>query len=1088
MDFYERYDDRYKNLNAEQQRAVNSIDGPVAVIAGPGTGKTELLSMRVANILKQTDIQPENILCLTYTDSGVYAMRKRLTEIIGERAYKVAIHTFHSFGTEVISQNREFFFNGANFKPGDDLTAHETLSQILGKLPLGHPLASQMNDSFTRLKDIQSVIQELKKAGLTASELVEVLDNNQASIDQANDILRDIFSQKISKATVTALTSAVHDLSTIDPPEEVYEIPAFLPLLLNDLSIAIDEAENHPRVTPPLTAWRNKWLRKDQTGNYVLKAVDQQAKLRLVAGIYSDYTQAMQQSENYDFDDMILQVISAMEQYDDLRYNLQEKYQYFMVDEFQDTNLAQLRILKQLTDNPVNEGRPNIFVVGDPDQAIYSFQGADINNIHEFKATYPNAEEIVLTKNYRSTQSILDESRAVIKLSEERFANSYPELDQALQSQSQTNSEPMLYEISSNAHERAWLAEQIRAKIDSGVAPSDIAILMLNHKDLQAVLPYLRAADIDVNYERQDNALSLEPVSALVKLANLVNYLAHGRHDDANALIPEIIAHPAWKFSAENIWRLSSLSFDQGKRWLDVMEGIDEFILWRQWIIELAAASSNTQLEIMLDRLIGVPNISEIQPESTLYNFYFTADSLNENPAEYANYLNGLRAIREKVMNYKPNAALMLSDFIDCINLYQSAQVGISVTQHIGENTNSIHLMTTHKSKGLEFKHVYLPGVTEDRWRSSAGKSNTLSYPANMTAVRKDASADERLRLFYVAMTRAKQELIISYGKISDTGKELLPASFLAGRQAVNIPAPDDIKTNNYINEVAWYYPVVAPRQELREFLRPQLERYRLSATHLTHFLDLEYGGPDAFLVSHFLHFPSASTAHIKYGNAIHNTLENLHASYLVDGKLPSIDKILAIFDKKLATYRLTPDEIKQYVEKGHEELTAYLSNKAGDFKSTQKPELNLGIEQPQLDEVRLSGKIDLTDIDSVNKTLFVTDYKTGKPEPKWSNSSSKLHRYKQQLMFYKLLLENSRSYHYYKVTGGAIDFIKPLSQGENISLELEFNEEEMARFVELVKAVWKHIVEFDFPDTSGYSADLKGIKAFEDDLISGKI
>ncbi|RYF27436.1 MAG: ATP-dependent helicase, partial [Chloroflexi bacterium] len=110
---------RYKNLNESQKIAVDTIDGPVMVVAGPGTGKTELLSMRAANILKRTDTLPENILCLTFTESGAAAMRQRLVSIIGKDAYKVAIHTFHSFGSEVISQNREFFYRGAEFRPAD---------------------------------------------------------------------------------------------------------------------------------------------------------------------------------------------------------------------------------------------------------------------------------------------------------------------------------------------------------------------------------------------------------------------------------------------------------------------------------------------------------------------------------------------------------------------------------------------------------------------------------------------------------------------------------------------------------------------------------------------------------------------------------------------------------------------------------------------------------------------------------------------------------------------------------------------------------------------------------------------------------
>src|SRR5690242_8355286 len=116
---------RYEKLNAAQRQAVDTTDGPVMVIAGPGTGKTELLSMRTANILKKTDTLAENILCLTFTESGASAMRERLTSIIGAEAYRVAIHTFHSFGTEIINQNGQFFYQGAHFRAADELSSYE---------------------------------------------------------------------------------------------------------------------------------------------------------------------------------------------------------------------------------------------------------------------------------------------------------------------------------------------------------------------------------------------------------------------------------------------------------------------------------------------------------------------------------------------------------------------------------------------------------------------------------------------------------------------------------------------------------------------------------------------------------------------------------------------------------------------------------------------------------------------------------------------------------------------------------------------------------------------------------------------------
>lgn len=176
----------YRNLNTRQKQAVDTIEGPVMVVAGPGTGKTQLLSMRVANILRQTDATANNILCLTFTESAAAAMRQRLLGLMGQDAYKVAIHTFHSFGTEVISNNPEFFYQGAHFRPADELSSYEVLEPLFEALPHKSPLASTMNGEYTALRDTQWAIANLKKAGLTPDELLKLLDHNEAFLAYAN--------------------------------------------------------------------------------------------------------------------------------------------------------------------------------------------------------------------------------------------------------------------------------------------------------------------------------------------------------------------------------------------------------------------------------------------------------------------------------------------------------------------------------------------------------------------------------------------------------------------------------------------------------------------------------------------------------------------------------------------------------------------------------------------------------------------------------------------------------------------------------------------------------------------------------------
>ena len=379
---------RYNLLNAAQKQAVDTIEGPVMVIAGPGTGKTELLSMRAANILQKTDTLPENILCLTFTESGATAMRERLLKIIGPAAYKVAIHTFHSFGAEIMNQNGQFFYHGSDFRPADELTSYEIIRQIFDELDYNNPLAGKMNGDYTHIYDTLQTISELKRSGLTSDELLAILDANDKILDIIEPKLTEIFSARLAKTIIAQLEPLVEITQKIDSSIDIPGITPLSDVLADSLAVAIHEATNE-NSTKPITAWRNAWMKKDADNHFVLKSRANGAKLRATSYVYYQYLLRMQEAKVYDFDDMILRVVHAMEVFPELRYNLQERYQYIMVDEFQDTNLAQMRILYNLTNSEVANGKPNILVVGDDDQAIYSFQGADVGNIHAFLELFP---------------------------------------------------------------------------------------------------------------------------------------------------------------------------------------------------------------------------------------------------------------------------------------------------------------------------------------------------------------------------------------------------------------------------------------------------------------------------------------------------------------------------------------------------------------------------------------------------------------------------------------------------------------------------------------------------------------------------
>ncbi|MBC7746424.1 UvrD-helicase domain-containing protein, partial [Pedobacter sp.] len=413
---------RYNSLNTNQRKAVDMIDGPLMVVAGPGTGKTELLSMRVANILKKTDTLGQNILCLTFTESGASAMRERLVGLLGPEAYKVAVHTFHSFGTEIINQYGEYFYQGAHFRPSDQLSSYETLVPILEKLPHTNPIAGKMNGAFTHLRDIQSTISDLKKSGLTPDEVGMILDRNDAFVAWAQPRLNKVFADRLSKKIFPNITELIDEIELYQ--DEPLELISYVPLyevIKDSLSLALATSEEADGSTKPLSAWKHTYLEKDAHGDTTLKDAKRSIKLRATLSVYYEYLVSMQERSLYDFDDMILRVVHALEVFAELRLNLQEQYQYILVDEFQDTNDAQMRLIWNLTNNPTQNGRPNIMVVGDDDQAIYRFQGAKISNILDFKDRYDDVAIVTLKDNYRSAKEILNVARSIIVQGEERL-------------------------------------------------------------------------------------------------------------------------------------------------------------------------------------------------------------------------------------------------------------------------------------------------------------------------------------------------------------------------------------------------------------------------------------------------------------------------------------------------------------------------------------------------------------------------------------------------------------------------------------------------------------------------------------------
>jgi DNA helicase-2/ATP-dependent DNA helicase PcrA len=340
-----------------------------------------------------------------------------------------------------------------------------------------------------------------------------------------------------------------------------------------------------------------------------------------------------------------------------------------------------------------------------------------------------------------------------------------------------------------------------------------------------------------------------------------------------------------------------------------------------------------------------------------------------------------------------------------------------------------------------------------------------------------ETDPSEAWRLLFVAITRARQKLYLTHHEQDDSGRIVKPLEldFFDGKlsqvqpRRLNLKQPDP----------AWNSQLVKPTADLKTLLRERLANYQLNATALNSYTNLEYAGPEMFLLNNLLRFPSAKSASAEFGSAVHETLRQVYQHFLQRSAKMPILEVQKIFTNNLTARRLAKTDLDFYLKKGLDLLPIYL--KWAKFSQHQIPEQNLSA---RLGLVNLTGKLDLLSVDRSTKTITVIDYKTGAPFDKFdSGTKFKTHGYKQQLMFYKLLIENSAAYSGFRVELGRLDFVEPI-EGVIKSLELHYSDTEMAEFRHLVEIVWHNIQNLIFPDTSSYERNLRGSLKFEQDLL----
>ena len=887
--------------------------------------------------------------------------------------------------------------------------------------------------------------------------------------------------------------------------------------LSQSLTEALDAAEEDG--TAPLTQWKKRWTRKGDDGLVHLADSLEAEKIETIAVIYRAYMKRMHDGGYYDYNDMILDAIAALEKKPALRMGLADHYKYILVDEFQDTNGAQMRLVRLLTEGARAAEKPNIMVVGDDDQAIFKFQGAELSNVMDFQKIYADPKLVVLTSNYRSTQEILDLARQVICRGETRLEKIMPNVRKELTAAKKDLASGAIAgkEFLSRDLEYQWIAREAGKLIADGMKPKEIAIIAREHKELEAIVPYFHAAKIPVAYEREENVLRVPHIIQLVTMATFVDSLMQ-KSQDGDDLLPEILSYPFWGIERFTIWELSLRARTEHKPWIMAMrESGGKLKAIADFFLELGGQATSATAEEILHQLIGGPqlilpddgdddDITESDDDaaakrtaphemfSPFRSFYFGKEKFTGERADYLRFLSALRSFVRALREYHPGRPVSTADMIAFVETHVANRLSINNVDSFASGEHAVQLKVAHKAKGLEFETVFVLNCEEDVWADD-GRGHGVPLPANLPIGPAGDTLDDQLRLFYVALTRAKRLLYLTASKMNERGKEVDGLSFLAAEEgapaffASELIGPEMLgETTEEILVGQWNAghakPFVADEKAL---LEPVLEKYCLSITHLHNFLNVADAGPVAFLEKNLLRFPEPITPANAFGSAVHETIKRVYGYVATAGTLPPEKEILAWFKKCLADERLNKNDFGRMLSRGEKALPKFFEAKRDIFSAADIIERDFGDQGVVIGDVPLTGKIDRMVIQK--KEIVVCDFKTSKPLASWEPSDVyekiKAWQYRGQLIFYKMLIEHSREFGgRFSVPQGIIQFVEP-AHGRISHLEMPIEAHEVERLTALVQAVYKKIRALDFPDISRYSKDIRGIRSFEDDLLA---
>ena len=950
----------YESLNSNQKQAVDTINGPLCVLANAGSGKSTVVALRTCNILQKTDMKPSNILCLTFSNAGVNSMRKKLRSLMGEEAEQVKVSTFHSFAHDIIIDSNE---------PG-----------------------SKNRTSILTPGQRFMVLEKLLSNPKTAGTFYDLKPTSAKKLHSLHNIFNLFKKECITNEDIISYTNQC--LESILPYEQEYLL---------------------------------------KSGELNKKGRDLAQKIadfsKSIIPLYNEYQSVLEDKKKIEFQDMLNDSVYILESNTSLRQALQERYQYIMVDEFQDCNKIMVALLGLLIKDVES---PNLCIVGDELQTIYRFQGANLSNFEWISNMLPEIQTIVLDTNYRSTTNILNKSYDLICQSKHIHPlKKSPMVAGNDNLEKWQNDIPTLTSYEDQEQEAYSIACSIKELIEKTEADEDIIVLARKNNDLIPIQKWLKTLDVEykLNFSK-NNLLDTKYGKAIYNILLCLKFMDKNT-EVADAYFCELLIQSGYKNDLGYAYLLyKKENFDSSFiNWLLEKEG-DSKLVWIKFHVKQLQvfenvkykeliANTTTLLDMFVFKLIGEHTNVKIKEEWES----FVTQFLNSD---------------------KDKSLESLAELLEYYNHYNLSIDYVDSTP----NKARVILSTIHGTKGLEYDYVYLISLVNSAYEDKGDVYGSINVPKilNRFIMTEAEDTEDLLKLIYVAMTRAKKNLHLSYFRTAFNGKSVSVTSLLKPQidnQSLVITEKENFQLPHF---EAVKVPLGLDKEYL-DLVKEKLEKFHISPSSISNWLSCE----NKFFYHNICKIPGLPSAPTSFGQLLHGTLE-----HIVEGVnlQPSSDEINSIVDNVFLKYqhRFHPLHRANYKRYAKVVIETYLTN----YPILKRPIYTEKYLTTALSNgVRINGFIDR--VDQTDNGYHIVDYKSNKFAEKLEAFEDEQNigngYWKQGAIYKRLVIDNFPEIKNIRLS---FDYL-------TLNKRVEFDEVSTENFENWLSTIWENIQALTF-------------------------